>query len=205
MILFTDPSFLTAISTAFVTGVFGPLVLQYIKLKFNKKPDPLHQELKLSNIINDKLLEIQNEIESDRIWIAQFHNGGHFYPTGKSIQKFSIIYEVDSPGVSSIQSNFQNIPVNLFSKSINQILEGETIRIANFKDKAIPTYGLRYIAEETGCKSGYLFAVNSLDGKFISMLGIDFVRQTKSLSKETINDIENTASAIGGLLGELKK
>ena len=34
---------------------------------------------------------------------------------------------------------------------------------------------------------------------------IDFVRETKSLSEETINDIENIASAIGSLLGELKK
>lgn len=205
MTLLTDPSFLSAVTAAFVTGVFGPLVLQYFKLKFRKKSDPLHQELKLSNIINEKLLEVQEEIESDRIWIAQFHNGGHFYPTGKSIQKFSIIYEVDKPGILSIQSNFQNIPVNLFSKSINYILEEGTICISDYKDKNISTYGLRYIANETGCKSGYLFAIHSLDGKFISMLGVDFVRETKSLPEETINNIENTASAIGSLLGELSK
>jgi hypothetical protein len=205
MTLLTDPSFLSTIVAAFVTGVFGPVVLQYIKVKFRKTSDPLHQELKLSNIINEKLLEVQDEIESDRIWIAQFHNGGHFYPTGKSIQKFSIIYEVNSPGVSSIQSNFQNIPVNLFSKSINHILEEGTICISDYKNENIPTYGLRYIANETGCKSSYLFAIHSLDGKFISMLGIDFVRETKVLPEETINNIENIASAIGSLLGELSK
>jgi hypothetical protein len=205
MTLLTDPSFLSTIVAAFVTGVFGPVVLQYIKLKFKKKSDPLHQELKLSNIINEKLLEVQDEIESDRIWIAQFHNGGHFYPTGKSIQKFSIIYEVDSPGVSSIQSNFQNIPVNLFSKSINHLLEGETICIPDYKDENISTYGLKYIANETGCRSGYLFGIHSLDGKFISMLGIDFVRETKLLPEATINDIQHIATAIGSLLGELSK
>jgi hypothetical protein len=37
------------------------------------------------------------------------------------------------------------------------------------------------------------------------MLGIDFVREIKALSEETINDIQNTASAIGSLLGEFKK
>jgi len=205
MTLLTDPSFLSAIITAFVTGVFGPLALQYIKVKFGKKYDPLHQELKLSNIINEKLLEVQNEIESDRIWIAQFHNGGHFYPTGKSIQKYSIIYEINSPNTTSIQSNFQNIPINLFSKSINHILEEGIICIPDFKDPKIPTYGLRYIAEETGCKSGYLFAINSLDGKFISMMGIDFTKETMTLTEETINKIKNTTSAIGSLLGEYKK
>ena len=205
MTLLTDPSFLSAIITAFVTGVFGPLALHYITAKFKKIHDPLHQELKLSNIINDKLLEIQNEIESDRIWIAQFHNGGYFYPTGKSIQKYSIIYEINSPGTTSIQSNFQNIPINLFSKSINHILEEGIICIPDFKDPKTPTYGLRYIAEETGCKSGYLFAINSLDGKFISMMGIDFTKETITLTEETINEIKNTASAIGSLLGEYKK
>jgi hypothetical protein len=145
MTLLTDPSFLSAIITAFVTGVFGPLALQYIKVKFTKKHDPLHQELKLSNIINDKLLEVQNEIESDRIWIAQFHNGGHFYPTGKSIQKYSIIYEINSSSTTSIQSNFQNIPINLFSKSINHILEEGIICIPDFKD---PKTGLNLFSQE---------------------------------------------------------
>jgi hypothetical protein len=40
MTLLTDPSFLSTIVAAFVTGVFGPVVLQYIKLKFKKKSDP---------------------------------------------------------------------------------------------------------------------------------------------------------------------
>ena len=56
------------------------------------------------------------ELKCDRICISQFHNGGHFYPTGKSIKKFSIFYERTSEKASSIKDTFQNIPVSLFPK-----------------------------------------------------------------------------------------
>lgn len=43
-----------------------------------------------------------------------------------------------------IQTGFQNIPVNLFSKSINHLLENDVIEIPDFKDETIATYGLKY-------------------------------------------------------------
>ena len=73
-----------------------------------------------------KLDYIKDEFKADRVWLAQFHNGGHFYPTGKSIAKFSMVYEIVESTTKSIQSNFQNIPVSLFSKPINHLLEKES-------------------------------------------------------------------------------
>jgi len=134
------------------------------------------------------------------VWITQFHNGGNFYPTGKSIAKFSVIYETVNVNVLSIQSNFRNIPVNLFSKSINQLLENNTITIPDFKDATVATYGLKYIAETTDCKSGYLFAIKTIDDKFIGTLGIDYTKQTMNLSQQSINEIERHASVLGGVL-----
>jgi hypothetical protein len=93
----------------------------------------------------------------------------NFYPTGKSMAKFTMMYETVNGGVTSIQNNFQNIPVNLFSKSINQLLEGDTIIIPDFKDETIATYGLKYIADESGCKSGYLFSIKTIDDKFVGV------------------------------------
>ena len=130
----------------------------------------------------------------------QFHNGGHFYPTGKSMAKFSIIYESVGPSVSSIQLNFQNIPVNLFSKSINQLYENDVIEISDFKDETIPTYGLKYIAEDTGCKSGFLFSIKTIDDKFIGTLGLDFTKRKTNLNTESINHLQVHATAIGGVL-----
>jgi hypothetical protein len=150
----------TEIVVAFITGLFGPLsviVVNHYLTKKRKKPDLVEETLKISELVTSKIEHIKEEFGADRVWITQFHNGGNFYPTGKSMAKFSIIYESVNQGVSSIQSNFHNIPVNLFSKSINQLLENDIIEIPDFKDDGTSTYGLKYIAEENGCKSGYLF------------------------------------------------
>jgi hypothetical protein len=193
----------TSVIVAFITGVLGPILLLFIKSKLDKKsekPDMVLDTLKVSELILTKLDKIKDELKSDRVWLAQFHNGGNFYPTGKSMAKFSIIYESVVPGISSIQSNFHNIPVNLFSRSINQLLENDVIEISDFKDEKIATYGLKYIAEDTGCKSGYLFAIKTIDGKFIGMVGIDYTKRKTKLDDETINRLSNDATSIGGVL-----
>ena len=194
---------ITGIIIAFITGVIGPILLIYIKSKLDskkEKPDMVKETLRVSELITSKIEHIREEFEADRVWVTQFHNGGNFYPTGKSMAKFSIMYETVSPGASSVQSNFHNIPVNLFSKSINQLLNNDVIEIYDFKDESIPTYGLKYIAEDTGCKSEYLFAVKSIDERFIGTLGIEYTKEVKKLDINSINHLQVHASSIGGVL-----
>ena len=140
------------------------------------------------------------EFDADRVWVTQFHNGGNFYPTGKSMAKFSIMYETVNPGISSVQSNFHNIPVNLFSKSINELLTNDVIEIPDFKDDTIATFGLKYIAEESGCKSAYLFAIKTIEDKFIGVLSVEYTKEIKTLDMESINHLQVHASSIGGVL-----
>jgi hypothetical protein len=194
---------ITGIIIAFITGVIGPILLIYIKSKLDskkEKPDMVKETLRVSELITSKIEHIKDEFEADRVWVTQFHNGGNFYPTGKSMAKFSIMYETVSPGASSVQSNFHNIPVNLFSKSINQLLNNDVIEIYDFKDESISTYGLKYIAEDTGCKSEYLFAVKSIDERFIGTLGIEYTKEVKKLDINSINHLQVHASSIGGVL-----
>jgi len=188
---------------AFITGVLGPVLLLVVKQVFSgkkNKPDIVKDALKESELVQTKIEHIRDEFNADRVWIAQFHNGGNFYPTGKSMAKFTIVYEVVNVGVSSIQSNFQSIPVNLFSRSINQLLENNLISIPDFKDETIATYGLKYIAEDTGCKSGYLFAIKSIDDKFVGIFGMDFTKKKSKLTDSEINEILVSTSSLGGVL-----
>jgi hypothetical protein len=192
-----------SIIVAFITGVIGPLLLLFIKNRLDKKaekPDMVLETLKVSELVMTKLDHIKEEYKGDRVWVAQFHNGGNFYPTGKSMAKFSIIYESVAPSVSSIQGNFHNIPVNLFSRSINQLLEHDTIEIPDFKDDTVATFGLKYIAEDTGCKSGYLFAIKCIEGRFIGMLGIDYTKKKTKLNEELVNQLLVQSTSIGGVL-----
>ena len=192
-----------SIIAAFITGFAGPILVQIIRQYIEKKkekPDMLTDALETSEKVMDKLDHIKAEYEADRVWITQFHNGGHYYPTGKSIAKFSLIYETVNIGVGSVQNNFQNIPVNLFSKSINYLLEHDIIEIPDYKDETISTHGLKYIAEDTGCKSGYIFAIKGFDGKFIGSLGLDYTKKKTKLTPEDIHHLFNYATSISGVL-----
>lgn len=194
---------ISPIIIAFMTGILGPILIIVIKNKLEKakaKPDMLADALRIGELVTLKMDQIRDEFRVDRVWITQFHNGGHFYPTGKSIAKFSVIYETVAANTTSIQSNFQNIPVNLFTKSMNRLLENDVINIPDFTDDAIATYGLKYIAEESGCKSGYLFAIKTLDDKFIGVLGLDYTKKKVKLSADDINHLSVHASALGGAL-----
>ena len=190
------------ICIAFITGVLGPILIIYTKNYLDKKnkPDMVEEALQVSELVTNKIDEIREGLKADRVWVTQFHNGGHFYPTGKSITKFSVMYESVNTGVHSMQTNFQNIPVHLFSKSMNQLVAADTIEIADYKDETIATYGLKYVAEDTGCKSGYLFAIKTIDDKFIGVLGVDYTKKKVKLDDDVINNIMINASSLGGVL-----
>jgi hypothetical protein len=188
---------------ALISGFFGPLFVYFVRKKLltrRKKPDMIREALQTSSKVVAKIEHMREEFQADRIWITQFHNGGHFYPTGKSMAKFSIIYETVDVGVSSVQSNFQNIPVNLFSKSINHLLDNGTIEISDFKDETIATHGLKYVADSAGCKSEYLFAIRAIDDRFIGVLGVDYVKKKTKLSEEQVSELANHTATIGGVL-----
>ena len=191
------------LGVAFTTGVLGPISVILVKNyldKRKKKPDMVVDALRVSEQVTHKIDEIREGVNADRVWITQFHNGGHFYPTGKSITKFSIMYETVNTGVSSVQSHYQNIPVHLFSKSLNQLVVADLIEIPDFEDVTVATYGLRYAAQESGSKSTYLFAINTIDGKFIGTLGIEYTKNKTQLDDEVINNIMIHASSLGGVL-----
>ena len=193
----------STIIVAFLTGVLGPILIILIKNKLEKskpKTDMLSDSLRIGELVTSKIDHIREEFKADRVWISQFHNGGHFYPTGKSIAKFSIIYETVSSNTNSIQMNLQNIPVNLFTKSMNRLLDKDIIEISDFSDESISTFGLKYIAEDNNCKSGYFFAIKTLDDKFIGVLGLDYTKRKVKLSQDDIKQLTIDASSLGGSL-----
>ena len=194
-----------AIWIALIGSVVGPTVVLAIGWWLNnrkkKKPsDMVTEALAVGQTVTSKIEQLKENYEADRIWIAQFHNGGHFYPTGKSIAKFSLFYETVSANAPSLQLTLKNIPVALFSRSFNQLLQEDLITIADFKDETISTYGLRYFAEEYKTKSQYLFAIKNLEGKFIAILGVDYTAKKCKLSPDDVENLLHTAISLGGVL-----
>ena len=189
---------------AFLTGVVGPvlyLVIQkYLLKEKNKSRDVVKENITSVSLISDELEEIREEFKGDRVWIAQFHNGGNFYPTGKSIQKFSIFYEVNKAGVSSIAHTFNNIPCSLYPKAFEHMMGGKGIFINDYKDPKVATYGLKGAAESVGTKATYLVPLFTLDEKYIGNIGVDFVSKKKRLTKDEWEHLQIKAGRIAGYI-----
>ena len=79
-------------------------------------------------------------------------------------------------------------------------LDENIILIPDFKDETIATFGLKYIAEQNNCKSGYLAAIKTIDDKFIGILGLDYTKRKTKLTDEQIIRLEIHSSSIGGVI-----
>jgi hypothetical protein len=184
---------------AIITSVVGPALLEYVRKKIHaKRTDPLADAITHNELIEQQLDMILKEIGCDQIYIAQFHNGGHFYPTGKSIQKFSVFYETGTPISTSLKNSFQNIPVSLFSKQFSILYEHDELIIEDTSDG--PSYGLDTFQQDNPCKSIYLLTIKDLDNRIIGIMGIHYIDSPHKFTIEEWIFIRQKIGAIGNLM-----
>lgn len=192
----------TTIMVALITAVFGPIVVEWVKNKSSKKSTstPMRDALETSTLVDTQIETIINELECDRVWIAQFHNGGYFYPTGRSIQKFSIFYEKCTPETPNLQTTFQNIPVSLFPRVLSKVYKDTELSISDVSETE-DSYGLEYLTTQYNTKSICMVGLYSLDNHLIGVMGISF-KDTHQLEKDEWILIRQKAGVIGTLLSE---
>jgi hypothetical protein len=193
---------ITTIVVALITAVIGPIIVNWVKLKMDKKDPstPMRDALETSTLIDNQLEQVMGELECDRIWIAQFHNGGHFYPTGRSIQKFSIFYEKCTPETPNIQNTFQNIPVSLFPRVLSKVYKDNELSIEDVNEEE-DTYGLEYLTTQFNTKSVCMVGLHSLDNHLIGVLAISF-QNPHHITKDEWIYIRQKVGVIGTLLSE---
>ena len=193
---------ITTILGALITAVVGPIIVNWVKFKMDKKDvsTPMRDALETSTLIDNQLEQIMEELECDRIWIAQFHNGGYFYPTGRSIQKFSIFYEKCTPETPTIQNTFQNIPVSLFPRVLSKIYKDNELAIDDVTTTE-DSYGLEYFTSQCGTKSACMVGLHSLDNHLIGVIGISF-KNLHHIDREEWIYIRQKVGVIGTLLSE---
>ena len=193
---------LTTILVALITAVLGPIIVNWVKLKMENKDtsSPMRDALETSTLIDTQLEQMMEELECDRIWIAQFHNGGYFYPTGRSIQKFSIFYEKCTPETPNIQTTFQNIPVSLFPRVLSKVYKDNELSLDDVNGVE-DTFGLEYLSTQFGTKSICMVGLHSLDNHLIGVLTISF-QDKHHLTKDEWIYIRQKVGVVGTLLSE---
>ena len=187
---------------AVITALVGPAGLEYVKVKLSKptSKDIVRDDIERNLVIFDEISEIRDVVDGDRIWISQFHNGGHFLHTNKSIQKFSVTYEDTKPGIGSVIHLFTDIPLSLYSRSMNHIMENKHLWISNFKDETIATCGLKSAAEATGTNATYVVGLfDIITDKCIGTMGVDY-RDKKNLTQTQKDFLIERGSRLAGYL-----
>lgn len=194
---------IVVVGVALITSVLGPVSVEWVKAKLsNKKEDPVEEAIKFNEKVDNQLEQIIEELKCDRVWLSQFHNGGYFYPTGKSIQKFSIFYEKVSDSIPSLKETFQGIPVSLFPKLVSKLYkEGEVIIHADSYDGIdAETKNIFSLTGEYDSKSSYNIALNDLNDHFIGIISISYDKQKYELNSEELDYLRNKATTIGTIL-----
>jgi hypothetical protein len=188
---------------AFLTAILGPIIVEWVKVKFlTKKPnrDVVGESIDINEKVDTQLELLLEELECDRICISQFHNGGTFYPTGKSIKKFSIFYERTTDKAASIKETFQNIPVSLFPKVFSLLYKDSEVVIPSCSSNDLDCGIFQVKGKKYKTKSMYMLAINDLHDNFIGSLTISYYGKEHKLSLDEWILIRQKVGAIGTIL-----
>ena len=203
-----EASVIVTIIVALITAVIGPAVLEYIKSYLKRKEsdeDPIYEEMESDILINEQIQYLLDELDCDRVWVMQFHNGGHFYASGISIKKFSFFYEVVGAGIAPVRDKFQNVPTSFFSRAIKEFADNDELNVDNMHDESKPAYGLRDTAESTGCQSLYVCSLKTPSGKLHGAIGVEFVKEPKGFTEDQKDLIRDGANYVSGILRLIHK
>jgi hypothetical protein len=193
---------------AFLTGIAGPVILTYIKHKLyvrtkeiKKKNDDFVTSIETQELINKSLNQLQEKFKLDRIWIAQFHNGGHFYPGNKSMKKMSVTFESTAPGVAADIMKMQSLPVSFFSSILQKLNNGEeSVTVDVYKED---DHALRSFWTSKGTNAVYVYPIHCLEGGFIGILGVDLVKTDELLPEDVHKHLRNEAILLSGYVAAL--
>lgn len=201
-------NFLTGIALI-ITSV-GAITVALIKCIKNAKrevetiPKKIRKQALIDNIIIEKMEELKERLNADRVQIYDFHNGGH-YANGRSALKTSCTYEVVRNSISPKQGQLQCIPLSCLSKFINQLLNNNYLDIKDLNTikEAMPsTYQLK---KSQNINSFYDIVLNNKAGEPIGFLAIQFVKNKYSINEKERQEILRLKFFVEEKLEELLK
>jgi len=194
---------------AFLTGILGPILLVLVKHKLFRKDKEMEkrkkdfkQSLEVQELINTSLNKLQLKYNLDRLWIAQFHNGGNFWPGNKSMKKMSMTFESTAPGIAADIMKMQNLPVSFLSPVLQKLNNDEAtgISIDMYTEE---DYALRSFWETRGIQTVYLFPIKCLESDFIGIFGVDFVKRDGFVTDEVYDQLRAEALLLSGYVASI--
>lgn len=178
---------LTALLTA-VAGLF--VALNKAKKTIEETiPQKIKKQCNIDYLIINKMEEVKELLNADRVQVYDFHNGGHF-ANGRSALKVSCTYEVCRAGIKSYQMYLQSIPLNCIPQFIKMLLNKNRMIINDLeeiKDIMPATYSLK---KSQNVKSYFDIVLNNEENEPIGFLAIQYENENKvNFSEKELNEI----------------
>lgn len=182
------------------TTIGSIFIKEYIQRKNIKQKTCVVKYTKKNENIQKAIEYTIEKINSDRVYIFEFHNGETFY-SGTHQQKFSCTYEALNTGVSAESMRLQGLRVSTFNDFIKDVLgvtNGAHFSLENIDDMKNPL--IKNWMEERGIKSSFGFPIKTLNDGIVGILCVDFTKQKTKLNKEQVSTLQNQSIIIGGYL-----
>jgi hypothetical protein len=193
---------------AIIIGAIGPIGVVYYKhwlyrknYYLKKKREDFDHTLITQESVNNALNELQAKYNLDRLWVAQFHNGGNFYPGNKSMKKMSVTFESTAPGIAADIMKMQSIPISFFSSCLQKLNAGHSGIVLDVHSES--DFALKDYWETKGANTVYLFPIKSIDGLFIAILGVEFIRSDEELDETVYKELSDEAKLLSGYVAAL--
>lgn len=177
------------------TAVFG----MYLKMRYDaNKSKQFHYDPNLHSNIVSALEYVMQETEADRVYVMEFHNGEHYF-SGRSQQKLSCTYEVVSDGISAECQRLQNIRISNFHGLIKDIAQEKTFVCPDLQEYN-QDIAFKSLLESKGIQSVFARPIKTINGRILGVIGLDYVKEKRTWSKEAEEFIKKQARVISGYL-----
>ena len=177
-------------------------------LKFERKMISTHakdlkerwpQTIEKNNLIHQLLYKAMYEFKGDRVYIFEYHNGGHSI-SGIDFLKASNTYEVVNTRIQPQQISLQNLPVWVFAFWNVKVLNREVI-CRKVEDIQKEDLGAYQVLKQQGVNALYIIGLYDAKGYPIGFFGIDYISNKMPYKDENFKkQIEILSYQISGLL-----
>ena len=155
------------------------VAVAYINLKKDAKgsiPKKIKGQVTVDSSITNKMENLKEYLNADRVQVYDFHNGGH-YANGRSALKTSCSYEVVRTGIKGHQKELQAVPLSCIPHFVEKLLNNNILKINDLeelKDSMPATYELK---KSQDVASFFDVILNNKNGEPIGFLAIQYERK----------------------------
>lgn len=189
---------LTKILVSSLVTLVGGILSWIIKYKYSeyrtRKTDRILNQSKLVQTILEHQLETYG---CQRAFIMQRHNGGKF-KSGKPMNKLSTTYEALEEGISREFKEYQNLPISLYTRFIEQVNKHEAMYSVVDDIEDILT---RAFFSLRGAKSAIVFPIKQ-GSELLGIVGFEWTHKMHSMDNDK-DDLKEDGVILGETLSKL--